>query len=57
MSPHVVIRLYGVHLVGLLEVLVGPHIRGDGGREGVVSYQLCSLGCEGSSWDISLYPK
>ena len=45
MCPDVVVRDHGVDPVALLQVLVGPHVRRDGGREGVVADLLCSLSC------------
>ena len=55
MCPDVVVRDHGVDPVALLQVLVGPHVRRDGGREGVVADLLCSLSCYSFNVCVCVY--
>ena len=41
--PYMVIRVDCVHSIGLLEVLMGPHVISDSGRESIVGQLLCAL--------------
>ena len=51
MCPHVVVRMHGVHLVTLLQVLVCPHVGGEGSGQGVVGQLFCPLGKHGVAQD------
>ena len=46
------VRVHCVHFVCLLQVLVGPHVRGDGGRKGVVGQPFRTLSWVGGGWRV-----